>query len=66
LAPEAASAVIAFAFETIRAKGLSAGHHPSNVNSKKVLEKLGFQYTHDEYFPSLGMNIPYYLLARSR
>jgi len=45
---EASTAVVDFAFETIRAKGLSAGHHPGNVNSKKVLEKLGFQYTHDE------------------
>jgi len=66
LALEAAGAVIDFAFQTIGVKGLSAGHHPANVNSRKVLEKLGFQYTHDEYFPSLGMNIPYYLLARSQ
>jgi RimJ/RimL family protein N-acetyltransferase len=64
LAMEAARAVIAFAFETVGAKGLSAGHHPGNANSKKVLEKLGFHYTHDEYFPALGIHIPYYLLAR--
>jgi RimJ/RimL family protein N-acetyltransferase len=63
LALEAASAAIDFAFENIRAKNLSAGHHPDNFNSKKVLEKLGFQYTHDEYFPALGINIPYYLLS---
>jgi hypothetical protein len=24
--------------------------------------KLGFLYTHDEYFAGLGMYIPYYLL----
>ncbi len=64
LAPEAARAVIDFAFKTIGAKGLSAGHHPENVASKKVLEKLGFRYTHDEFFAVLGMNIPYYLLGR--
>jgi [ribosomal protein S5]-alanine N-acetyltransferase len=64
LAPEAARAVIEYAFETIGAAGLSAGHHPGNANSKKVLEKLGFRYTHDEYFPALAMSIPYYLLAR--
>jgi [ribosomal protein S5]-alanine N-acetyltransferase len=63
LAIEAAQAVIPFAFETIGAKGLSAGHHPENVNSKKVLEKLGFRYTHDEFFWGLGMAIPYYLLT---
>ncbi len=66
LASEAASAAIEFAFQTIGAKGLSAGHHPGNANSKKVLEKLGFQYAHDEYFAALGMSIPYYLLAPSR
>ncbi len=64
LALEAARAAIDYAFETIGAKGLSAGHHPGNANSKKVLEKLGFQYTHDEYFAALGMSIPYYLLAK--
>ena len=63
LAPEAAKAVIKHAFTTLGAKALSAGHHPENVNSKTVLEKLGFHYTHDEFFPALGMHIPYYLLA---
>jgi RimJ/RimL family protein N-acetyltransferase len=64
LAREAARAVIDFAFETVGAKGLSAGHHPKNVDSKKVLEELGFQYTHDEFFDRLGIDIPYYLLKR--
>ena len=64
LASEAARAIIHFAFETFGAKGLTAGHHPENANSKKVLEKLGFQYTHEEFFPELGMNIPYYALRR--
>jgi RimJ/RimL family protein N-acetyltransferase len=65
LAPEAARAVMEFAFGTIGAKGLSAGHHPENVASKKVIEKLGFRYTHDEFFDVLGIEIPYYLLKRS-
>jgi [ribosomal protein S5]-alanine N-acetyltransferase len=64
LAPEAARAVIDFAFETIGAKSLSAGHHPQNVASKKVLEKPGFQYSHHEFFATLGMDIPYYMLTR--
>jgi RimJ/RimL family protein N-acetyltransferase len=65
LAVEAARAAIRFAFDMIGAKGLAAGHHPENVNSKKVMAKLGFQYTHDEFFAGLGMKIPYYLLMRS-
>lgn len=64
LAVEAARAVIHFAFETIGVKGLAAGHHPENTNSKKVMAKLGFQYTHDEFFARLGMKIPYYSLMR--
>ena len=63
LAVEAARAIIPFAFETIGAKGLSAGHHPKNLVSKKVIEKLGFRYSHDEFFPALRMAIPYYLLT---
>jgi ribosomal-protein-alanine N-acetyltransferase len=63
LAAEAARAAIGFAFECLEAKGLSAGHHPANTNSKKVIEKLGFRYSHDEFFEALGMSIPYYLLS---
>jgi ribosomal-protein-alanine N-acetyltransferase len=62
LAVEAARAVIAYSFEAIGAKSLSAGHHPQNGASKKALAKLGFRSTHDEHFATLGMDIPYYLL----
>jgi [ribosomal protein S5]-alanine N-acetyltransferase len=62
LAPEAATVVIEYAFQTLGWKGLSAGHHPENVNSKKVLERLGFRHTHEEFFPALGIKIPYYFL----
>lgn len=64
LAVEAANRVIEYAFAGLGVQGLSAGHHPENGNSKKVLEKLGFRYTHDELFPALGIEIPYYLLRR--
>jgi ribosomal-protein-alanine N-acetyltransferase len=64
LASEAARAVIDYAFGTMGAKGFSAGHHPENLASKRVIEKLGFRYSHDEFFAALGMKIPYYLLAR--
>src|ERR1700722_8129512 len=64
LAGEAASTVIQYAFEVVRAKGLSAGHHPDNLASKKLIEKLGFRYSHHEAFAVLEMDIPYYLLLR--
>lgn len=64
LAGEAASTVIQYAFEVVKAKGLSAGHHPENFASEKLIEKLGFHYSHHEAFAVLGMDIPYYLLLR--
>jgi ribosomal-protein-alanine N-acetyltransferase len=64
LASEAARSVIRYAFENLGAKGLSAGHHPDNTTSKKLLTKLGFRYTHDEFYAPLEMNLPYYLLSR--
>jgi RimJ/RimL family protein N-acetyltransferase len=62
LAEEAARAVIAYAFGTLGAKGLFAGHHPENAASRHVLEKLGFRYTHDEPYPPTGLLHPSYLL----
>src|SRR4029077_12504246 len=64
LATEAARAAIAYAFATYQPKKLAAGHHPENLSSKKVMEKLGFKYSHEESFAELGMEIPYYMLER--
>lgn len=63
LAEEAARAVMAYAFETLNAKALSAGHHPANASSRHILEKLGFHFTHEEFYAPCGSQIPYYLLA---
>ena len=64
LALEAATAVIHYAFHALGAQALAAGHHPDNANSRKVLERLGFHYSHEEFFSALGIDIPYYLLRR--
>jgi ribosomal-protein-alanine N-acetyltransferase len=61
-APEAARAVIAYAFETLAVKGLVAGHHPANAASGRVLAKLGFHFTHEEFYPPTGLIEPCYLL----
>lgn len=61
-AVEAASAVINYAFETLHAKGLFAGHHPSNAASKKLLSKLGFCYIGDEFYAPTGLYHPLYEL----
>ena len=46
---------------TLNAKGLFAGHNPKNVASRKILlEKLGFAYVGDVFYPPTGMNHPSY------
>ncbi len=63
-ATEAARRVIAFAFEELMVKALFAGHNPQNLVSRKLLEKLGFHYTHDEYYAPTGLSHPSYLLTK--
>jgi [ribosomal protein S5]-alanine N-acetyltransferase len=65
LAEEAARAVIAYAFETLGANAVFAGHHPQNQASRKLLEKLGFGFTHEELYPPTGLHHPSYLLRRT-
>jgi [ribosomal protein S5]-alanine N-acetyltransferase len=60
---EAGRAVIAFAFATLAVTILVAGHHPENLASGRVLTKLGFQFTHDEFYPPTGVVEPNYLLG---
>jgi len=65
LAQEAGRAVIAYAFEKLGVEALFAGHHPANSASRRVLTKLGFQFTHEEFYPPTGLQHPSYLLRRS-
>jgi ribosomal-protein-alanine N-acetyltransferase len=65
LGQEAGRAVIAYAFEKLGAEALFAGHHPANSASRRVLTKLGFQFTHEEFYPPTGLQHPSYLLRRS-
>ncbi|HYM61526.1 MAG TPA: GNAT family N-acetyltransferase, partial [Thermoanaerobaculia bacterium] len=63
LAKEAAG-VIEYAFNTLGASGLFAGHNPNNMASRGLLTALGFRYTHDELYPPTGLLHPSYFLAR--
>jgi RimJ/RimL family protein N-acetyltransferase len=65
LALEAARVVMDYAFSQLDAAGLFAGHNPANNASRRVLQKLGFRYTHDEYYAPTGLNHPSYLLMKS-
>jgi RimJ/RimL family protein N-acetyltransferase len=59
---EAAVAIIDYAFNTLKANALFAGHNPKNFISGHLLEQLGFCYTHDEYYPPTGLSHRSYLL----
>ena len=63
LAQEATLRVIEYAFGVLRAEALFAGHNPGNHASRALLERLGFRYTHDEYYPPTGLRHPSYLLV---
>ena len=66
LATEAARAVIEHAFGPLGAAALFAGHHPENDASRRVLAKLGFEYTHDEFYAPTGLVHPSYALSPER
>lgn len=58
---EAARTVVALAKES-GISHLMAGHHPENVNSKKVLQKLGFEAVESAFYPPTGLMHPCYRL----
>ncbi len=64
LAKEAARAVIDYAFGTLGAEALFAGHHPSNDASRRLLLRLGFVRTHEELYPPTGRMHPSFLLRK--
>jgi ribosomal-protein-alanine N-acetyltransferase len=64
-ATESARAVIAHGYDSLGAQGLFAGHHPENLASRKVLEKLGFRFTHEELYTPTGKLHCCYSLAPS-
>jgi RimJ/RimL family protein N-acetyltransferase len=53
-AMESARAVTKHAYDSLEAQGLFAAHHPKNLASQKVIEKLGFRFTHEEFYPPTG------------
>ncbi len=60
LGSEAAKAVINYAFSQLGASDLFAGHNPNNLNSRKILERLGFHYIGDEFYEPTGLYHPSY------
>ena len=61
-ASEAVQHMMKYAFGELKAAALFAGHNPKNKASRRFLEKMGFQYTHDEYYAPTGLQHPSYIL----
>lgn len=61
-AVEAATAVIRHSFDNLAVKALFAGHNPNNTVSRQMLLRLGFRYSHDEFYPPTGLQHPSYFL----
>jgi [ribosomal protein S5]-alanine N-acetyltransferase len=64
LAQEACQRAMAHAFDDLKAAALFAGHNPGNTASRGLLTRLGFTYTHDEFYPPTGLQHPSYLLEK--
>jgi RimJ/RimL family protein N-acetyltransferase len=56
--------VMKYAFGQLNVASLFAGHNPRNHRSSRLLHKLGFRHTHDEYYAPTGLQHPSYLLTR--
>ena len=62
---EAARGVIDYAFTELGAVALTAGHNPENINSRAMIQRLGFCYTHDQPWGPLQLLHPFYRLERA-
>lgn len=61
---EAARAVITWAWHNTAAEALVAGHFPANEHSRALIGRLGFVYTHQEFWEPTATMHPYYRLER--
>jgi ribosomal-protein-alanine N-acetyltransferase len=64
LGEEAVRAVIAHGFDTLGLRAITAGHGQGHTNSKALLGRLGFRYTHDELWSSAQLLCSFYQLDR--
>ena len=60
IAKEAVRAVISYAFTSLGAEKILAGHHPDNIRSEKVLKGMGFIPIGKKYYEPTGLYHPSY------
>jgi ribosomal-protein-alanine N-acetyltransferase len=59
-----ACGAIGYGFNTLHAEALMAGHGPGHANSQKLIERLGFRFSHEEPWGAEGKLHPFYRLPR--
>ena len=64
-AKESARAVIKYGFDRLNIQRIFAGHKPNNRQSERIMDQLGFEYSHDEFFKPTGLLHPSYFLERN-
>lgn len=60
---EAATAAVSYLQRRVsfdRNLSIFAGHHPQNIASKRLLEKIGFEFTSHLFYPPTGLLHPSY------
>ena len=62
-ASEGARVAMEYAFDNLGVSSLFAGHNPKNEASRYLLEKLGFRYSHDEYYGPTVLKHPSYMMG---
>ncbi len=62
---EAARTVLTHAFNTLHLEAVTALHAPGNANSRALIQRLGFQYTHAEPWGAGATPHPCYRLERT-
>lgn len=63
---ESALRVIEYAFTLDGIDAIFAGHNPDNAVSRRLLGRLGFEHTHDEFYAPTGRRHPSYLLTKRK
>lgn len=59
-AREALTAMIGYSRDVLHVRELIVGHHPDNVASRNLIQRMGFDYTGDKFYPPTGLYHPGY------
>ena len=63
LGEEALRAVLAYGFDTLRLPAIVAGHGMGHDNSQKLLERVGFEYTHNIMWGPKAIEVRMYAIT---